>query len=96
MRDGDYKILATMTPQKKPGDIADAARPDGWSIMQFIKQAELDRFQVFNLRNDPAETTDLVAIEPERAQKLRDRMIKLHAEIRSEGPLLELDKKRKN
>ena len=94
MRDGDYKILATMTPQKKAGDIADAVHPDGWSIMQFIKQAELDRFQVFNLRKDPSETTDLVPIEPERSQKLRKRMIELHAEIRAEGPEVEMGKRK--
>ncbi len=86
MRDGDYKLLATMVPQAKPGEIADAAVPDGWSIMEFIKKADLDRFEMFNLVRDPSETTNLVSADPKRFDRLRQRMIKLHAEIRAEGP----------
>ena len=95
MRDGDYKMLATMTPQPKPGDIADAVQPSGWSILEFIRRAELDRFEMYNLRQDPSETTNLAETEPERFASLRRGMIKLHAEIRDEGPDFEMKRKTK-
>lgn len=86
MRDGDYKILATMLPQADPGGVDDARKPEDWSIMQFIKQAELGRFELFNLAEDPFESSNLAAIQPERLNRLKKRMIELHAEIRAEGP----------
>lgn len=86
MRVGDYKMLATMTPQADPGNIADAAPPEGMSAMQFIRSAELDRFAMYDLVNDPSETQDLSVEEPERFASLRRQMMELHAEIRAEGP----------
>ena len=96
MRDGDYKLVATMIPQADPGAVADANQPEGWSIMEFIKKAELGRFEMFNLKDDPSETSDLSKSQVERFQGLKQRMIQLHAEIRAEGPVYELTgKKRK-
>lgn len=94
MRDGDYKILATMLPQVDPGNIADSKQPEDWSIMQFIKQADLGRFEMYNLTEDPSETTNLAAKQPERLGRLKKRMIQLHAEIRAEGPEYELGNKK--
>ena len=96
MRDGDYKLLATMLPQTDAGNIADARQPDGWTIMRFIKRAELGRFEMFNLANDPSETTNLATEEFERFKRLRKRMIDLHAEIRAEGPEYELKSSKKS
>jgi arylsulfatase A len=92
MRDGDYKLLATMLPQADPGSSNDARQPNDWTIMQFIKQAELGRFEMFNLTDDPAETSNLATTQPERFERLKQRMIKLHAEIRAEGPEYQLGK----
>ncbi len=93
MRDGDYKLLATMIPQADPGNDNDAQVPKNWSIMQFIKQAELARFEMFDRQNDPSETTDLATSQPERFEKLKKTMIDLHAEIRLEGPTYDLKKR---
>ncbi len=95
MRDGDYKIAATMVPQSKPGDIADAKQPDGWTIMEFIRKADLDRFELFDLSKDPSEIRNLVSERPKRFNQLRRKMIDLHAEIRAEGPEYELVGKKK-
>jgi arylsulfatase A len=92
MRVGDYKLVATMVPQPEPGAVADAKQPSGWTIMEFIKKAELDRFEMFNLKNDPSETTNLVSAEPKRFERLRNQMIGLHAEIRAEGPEYQLQR----
>ena len=95
MRDGDFKLLATMLPQTDPGAIADARQPNGWTIMQFIKEANLGRFEMFNVTEDPSETTNLTAAQPERFERLKKRMIDLHADIRAEGPEYQLSKTKK-
>jgi arylsulfatase A len=94
MRNGDYKLLATMLPQKDPGAIGDAVQPDGWSVMQFIKQAELDNFEMFNLKNDSSETTNVASSQSKRFERLKRQMISLHAEIRAEGPEYKLSRTR--
>lgn len=95
MREGDYKILATLLPQKDPGGYNDAVQPDDWTIMQFIKQADLGNFEMYNLAEDPNETTNLAESQPERFERLKKQMIKLHADIRAEGPEYELAGKKK-
>ncbi|MEM0927366.1 MAG: sulfatase-like hydrolase/transferase, partial [Planctomycetota bacterium] len=94
MRDGDYKMLATMLPQRSPGAIADARQPPDWTIMQFIKQAELGRFEMFHLAEDESETKNVSREEPDRFESMREKMIRLHDEIRSEGPVYVLGGKR--
>ena len=94
MRDGDYKILASMDPQLEPGTPTDAKRPEGWSILQFIKQAKLARFEMFNLANDPSETINLAKSEPKRFKQLKAGMIKLYEEIQAEGPEVEMQPRR--
>ena len=95
MRDGDYKLLASMDPQSDPESISDAKQPEDWSIMQFIKQAKLARFEMFNLSNDPSETTDLAQLEPIRFNQLKSRMIRLYEEIQAEGPWVDMQFKKR-
>ena len=95
MRHGDYKMLATLLPQQKPGDFSDASQPKGWSVMKFIKEAELGRFELFNLAADRAETKNLATSDPEHFEMLKKKMVALHREIRAEGPVYELSHKKK-
>ncbi len=90
MRDGDYKMVATMLPQVSPGEIGDAKPPADWTIMQFIKKAKLGRFEMFNLVKDGSETNNLATAEPVRFEATKKKMVALHAEIREEGPEYEL------
>lgn len=90
MRHGDYKIMANMLPQPRAGDVKDTSAPPGVTTMDFIKKSELGNFELFNLAKDPNETTELSKTEPERLDELRKMMIKLHAEIRDEGPVYDL------
>ena len=62
MRDGDYKIVAKVTP-------------DG-----------LANFELYNLSADRAEKNNLAAAEPDRLAKMREALLKLHAEVEAEGP----------
>ena len=82
MRVGDWKILAALTePESKPGaDITD-------ELQQSIKRAELATFELYNLRQDVAETTDLAAQEPERLKAMSAQLRKRYHEVRDEGPV---------
>ncbi len=82
MRVGDWKILATLTePELKPGaDITD-------QVQQSIKRAELDSFELYNLREDVGETTDLAEKEPDRLEAMAAHLRKLYHEVRDESPV---------
>ncbi|MEM9280959.1 MAG: sulfatase-like hydrolase/transferase [Verrucomicrobiota bacterium] len=89
MRIGDYKVLANMLPQREI-TMNDAAPPEGQSIMDFIREAELGNFTLYNLKEDPNETTELSQSQPEKMEELKKQMIQLHDEIRAEGPVYDL------
>ena len=93
MRDGNYKMLAYMTPQVSPESVNDAKHLPDWSIMKFIKESKLAGFVMYDLANDPSETTDLASRESGRFEKMKAKMIKLHGEIQAEGPVYELGRK---
>jgi arylsulfatase A len=86
MREGDWKMLARMTPQLDPS-IQDAEPPEGQTRMEFIKHTGLEDFELYNLRDDPSEKMDVSQEEPDRFDAMRLKMIALHKEIRSEGPV---------
>ncbi len=81
MRQGDWKILAKIDkPQLKPS--AD------WLVeeMEAIKTCQLTEFELYNLRDDRAETKDLAKSEPERLEAMASTLRSLHREIQTEGP----------
>ncbi len=82
MRIGDWKILAHLTgPELKPG--ADIRAADE----QAFKAAELDTFELYNLRADIGESRDLSSQEPERLKALSGIMKKRYHEVRDESPV---------
>ena len=85
MRMGRYKMLANMLPQSEIS-IRDAKPPEGVELMDFIRKSELGKFTLYDLQADPAETKDLSETDSQTFDEVRQRMIRLHAEIRSEGP----------
>ncbi|HIF31787.1 MAG TPA: hypothetical protein EYQ75_09000 [Planctomycetaceae bacterium] len=91
-----FGITATMLPQADPGAVTDARQPTDWTIMEFIKRAELGRFEMFNVAVDGSETTDLTEVETRRFEAMKKKMVALHAEIRDEGPEYELGRKKKS
>lgn len=81
IRMGDWKLSAEM----------DAARPKvrgGISAadQQTIKQAGLGRMELFNLRSDIAETTDLSSSEPRRFAEMAELLRRKYAEVQAESP----------
>jgi len=81
MRDGDWKILATLTgPNLGPG--SDLLETE----MESIKTAEPAGFELYNLREDIGETRDLAAAEPERLRAMSEQLRSLYEEVRAESP----------
>lgn len=60
-----------------------AMRQDDWKI---LANAELTEFELYNLKTDERETTDLKSKEPERFAALRDQLVKHNTAINAEGP----------
>lgn len=81
MRVGDWKILGLFDlPDQKPSqDIG----PDD---MHRFKTAELVGFELYNLREDQSETTDLAQREPQRLAAMSAQLRKLYHEVRDESP----------
>jgi len=80
MRIGDWKILAGLDRQfGRGGDIT--AEDQG-----AIKSAELDGFELYNLREDIGESNDLADAEPERLEAMKARLCELYREVREESP----------
>ena len=82
MRLGDWKILARLTgPQLKPG--ADLAE----SEMRAMKSAELTGFELYNVADDPAESSELSNAYPERLDELRKSLQTAYADVVDESPV---------
>lgn len=85
MRRGDWVIVGYLDdPIKK--HTHGLTKPD----MPMIKSAQLDRFELYNLKTDQQQNNDLSAAEPVRLSRMRSEMIKLHQEIVADGPVWEL------
>lgn len=60
-----------------------AMRVDDWKI---LANADLTEFELYNLKTDERETTDLQTKEPKLFADLRERLIQHNAAINAEGP----------
>jgi arylsulfatase A len=60
-----------------------AMRVDDWKI---LANAELTEFELYNLKSDAAEATDLKSAEPQRFATLREQLLKHNAAVEAEGP----------
>ena len=60
-----------------------AMRQGDWKI---LADADLERFELYNLRDDLAETTDLAQKAPDRLDAMAQTLTRLHDAIKAEGP----------
>ena len=82
IREGDWKLVARM---EGPG-----LKPSGAITEEEItinKTAELTGFELFNLREDIAETTDLSSTETARFEGMKEQLLKKYHEVREESPV---------
>lgn len=81
VRIGDWKLLAALdkNPPARGNDITEETERD-------FKSAESVRFELYNLRRDLAETTNLAEQEPAKFAELKAVLVKKYHEVRDEGP----------
>ena len=81
IRQGDWKLVASLdVPDPQPsGGIPE-------DEMERIKSAHLKDFQLFNLRDDIAESVDLSKQHPEVLQQYQAKMKSMYAEIQKAAP----------
>jgi arylsulfatase A len=81
LRDGDWKILATLDqrPMAASNDVTEAEE------LQF-KAAEPVSFVLYNLKTDIGETEDLAAKEPQKLAEMKDKLLKKYHAVRKESP----------
>lgn len=80
IRVGDWKLLATLdkNPPARGNDITEASEQD-------FKNAEPAAFELYNLRRDIAETTNLIDKEPAKFAELKSALVSKYHEVRDEG-----------
>jgi arylsulfatase A len=81
IRMGDWKLsaeLAGPAPRQR-GNID----PDD---QQAIKTAKLGKMELYNLKNDIAETTDMKSAEPRRFEQMRNLLTAKYREVQAESP----------
>lgn len=81
LRDGDWKVLATLDkpPPDKGNDITAKSEAD-------FKSAEPLAFQLYNLREDIGEKNDLAAAQPARLAEMKEKLLAKYHEVRDESP----------
>jgi arylsulfatase A-like enzyme len=72
-------------PHYHPGGATpySALRWGDWKLIEFFEDS---RVELYHLRNDPAETTDCAAREPDRARMLRERLTKWRMRMDAQLP----------
>jgi len=86
LRDGDWKIVAHLDIP----DIREKANSVGRNVntasQKLIKAGRLTRFELYNLREDIGETTDLAPQEPERLAEMAGQLREQYRDVRDEAP----------
>lgn len=58
-------------------------RIGNWKI---LANEPLTQFELYDLKTDPQEKTDLSAIQPAKLDEMKTALVKLNTEIEAEGP----------
>ena len=74
MREGDWKIHGFPAPRRS-----------SQSAIDYIAEAELVRFELYNLREDRSEARDLAATQPERVSSMSAKLVELYKATQREG-----------
>ncbi|MCK5104752.1 MAG: sulfatase-like hydrolase/transferase, partial [Cyclobacteriaceae bacterium] len=84
LRKGDYVIMGNPKEQYKL-----TSHPFDSGDQVYFKNAKLEEFQVYNLKDDPAQKIDLYPDNSEKFSNLKMEIIKYQKEIIDEGPTWE-------
>jgi arylsulfatase A len=82
LRDGDWKILAQIDPPciRAGADITAEQ-------MEVLASAELTEFELYNLREDVGETTELADMVPDRLALMKAKLVAYFQSVQDEAPL---------
>lgn len=80
MRDGDWTLVGYIS---KPGHLAHGITP---AAMEYIKKAKLQKFELYNIREDIGQSKNIAKEKPEILEKMKKQMIDLYTEVVAEGP----------
>lgn len=81
MRFGDWVIVGYLQEGLPKSHALTAGQ------MAFLKRAKLDRFELFNLKQDLGQAADVSAKHSERFETMKRQIVKLHGEVVAEGPV---------
>ena len=81
LREGKWSLVGYLDEPVPPGH---SFRP---SHMQYLRRARPNRFELFDLDEDPEQTQDVSAAYPDRFEALQRQMAALHAEVIRDGPV---------
>jgi len=79
MRDGDYSLVADPDYELSTNNMFREA----WIPM--IKAGGYTNFQLFNLKNDPKQQTDIAAESPDLVARLKKKLLEINASIMADG-----------
>ena len=79
MRDGDYSLTADPDYELSTVNMFD----ESW-IPQ-IRQGGYTNFQLFDLKNDPNQSTDLAKDQPERVEQMKKKLMEINESVMADG-----------
>ncbi|MEM7602442.1 MAG: sulfatase-like hydrolase/transferase [Verrucomicrobiota bacterium] len=79
MRSGDYSLVADPDFELSESNMFD----ESW--IPAIKKGEYTNYQLFDLRKDPNQTTDISSENPELLETLKTEMLRINASVMSDG-----------
>jgi len=84
MREGDWKVVAHWSGPE-------GIRPLGGNVnsisQEFIKNAKLTKFEIYNLKQDISEQHNLAWQEQDRLKALQKKLVQKYAAVQKEGPV---------
>ena len=80
IRMGDWSLAGYLDEKVPPGH---SFRP---SHMEYLRRAELARFELYNLRQDPGQENNVAEQHPERLARMKEEMIAVHRDCVRAGP----------
>ena len=80
IRDGDYKLCASAVPH-----FFSKSHPFDQTDYDFIKSSSMTRFELYDLKNDIGEKVDLSSQQPEIRDRLKEKLLTIHADAIAEG-----------
>jgi arylsulfatase A len=79
MRDGDYSLTADPDYELSTDNMFD----ESW--IPRIRQGVYTNFQLFDLKNDPDQTTDLAKDQPGRVGEMKKKLMEINASVMADG-----------